>query len=610
MISKKSFNADGITTRFLSDFIIRNEQYARPYVFIYDNTLPADGTGDVLQDGTTDQANWRYPDNIWKRGATTPKSEDLVPVDKWQVVDNSVLFFSAPLLASIVYLEVATTQTEFGDTLVAPSLSAALEAEANAAASANNAATSEANALSYKNSANTSANNAAISEANALSYKNSAASSSNSAYTYSINSQTSSNNAAASEANAAASEAHVVSISNGLDGSIGRLTSPLLDLPLKNSLSMKAGVGAVTFSRSTTGTYIDRYGVLKTAAIDEPRFERDGLLIEGSSTNIALYSEDETQWSAYRTTTSRDATVVNPYGVLDSIKVTGNGATGEHFIEKLASITSSTDTYTSSIFVKPVENDIIAFRIYFTGGTNTSSSTSITFSTLTATGTGTVTPLANGWYRVSVTGTDNASGNTLVRWRCYVDNGSDTSTSTASIYLLGGQIEKLPFASSYIPTTTAAVTRGKDSNMANYTSNMPSWSDTFTIHFEYDAIDFNNGVNNIAFCTGTVVNFINFSAIGTAVFSVQGRSCGASEAAVQNGSKITATSDGTTASIYVDGVLKSSIDIGTTVGTTTGIYIGSDAKSLQQVNTNIKNFKIFDVCLTPTEVSLLAGGAI
>ena len=150
MISKKSFNADGINIRFLSDFIIRNEQYARPYVFIYDNALPADGTGDVLQDGTTDKSNWDYPNNLWKRGTITPKSEDLVPVDKWQVVDNSILFFYAPPLTSTVYLEVATTQTEFGDTLIAPSLSVALEAEANALNSANNAATS---AIDAKNSA-------------------------------------------------------------------------------------------------------------------------------------------------------------------------------------------------------------------------------------------------------------------------------------------------------------------------------------------------------------------------------------------------------------------------------------------------------------------------
>ena len=57
---------------------------------------------------------------------------------------------------------------------------------------------------------------------------------------------------------------------------IGNLNSPLLDMPLKNSLAMKAGVGSATFTRASTATYVDRYGVLKTASIDEPRFEKEG----------------------------------------------------------------------------------------------------------------------------------------------------------------------------------------------------------------------------------------------------------------------------------------------------------------------------------------------
>ena len=61
MISRKLFRADGSTGRFLSDFIIRSVQFARPYVYVFNNTLPADGTGDVLQDVG---AAWSYPDNL------------------------------------------------------------------------------------------------------------------------------------------------------------------------------------------------------------------------------------------------------------------------------------------------------------------------------------------------------------------------------------------------------------------------------------------------------------------------------------------------------------------------------------------------------------------
>jgi len=225
MISKKSYIADGNTNRFLSDFIIRSSQFARPYIYIYDNTLPSDGTGDILVDGSINQADWSYPDNIWKRGANAPASFDLVTVDKWQVVDNSILFYTNPVMGSTIWVEVATTADEFGETLAQPSVEkaeeAALQAQNSAAsasasattssagassasASAANAATSEANAL-------VSENNAKTSELNALVSENNAATSETNASVSETNASTSESNAATSEANVAVMEETVVS---------------------------------------------------------------------------------------------------------------------------------------------------------------------------------------------------------------------------------------------------------------------------------------------------------------------------------------------------------------------------------------------------------------
>ena len=144
MISKKVFSADGVISRFLSDFIIRSEQFARPYVYIYDNTLAVDGSEDKLVDGSIDQADWSWPDNIWKRGANNPQSNDTVTEDKWQIVDNSVLYYLPPIATSTVWIEVATTSEEFGDTLTAASVEKAEEAALAAAGSADDAAISAA----------------------------------------------------------------------------------------------------------------------------------------------------------------------------------------------------------------------------------------------------------------------------------------------------------------------------------------------------------------------------------------------------------------------------------------------------------------------------------
>ncbi|HBB9240189.1 phage tail protein [Escherichia coli] len=56
------------------------------------------------------------------------------------------------------------------------------------------------------------------------------------------------------------------------------------------------GDKVVKFKRASKATYINKSGVLTEAAIDEPRFERDGLLIEGQRTNYMLNSQSPASW--------------------------------------------------------------------------------------------------------------------------------------------------------------------------------------------------------------------------------------------------------------------------------------------------------------------------
>ncbi|HGC2812191.1 TPA: tail fiber protein [Escherichia coli] len=56
------------------------------------------------------------------------------------------------------------------------------------------------------------------------------------------------------------------------------------------------GDKVVKFKRASKATYINKSGVLTEAAIDDPRFERDGLLIEGQRTNYMLNSESPASW--------------------------------------------------------------------------------------------------------------------------------------------------------------------------------------------------------------------------------------------------------------------------------------------------------------------------
>jgi hypothetical protein len=124
LISKKIFAPDGSNTRFLSDFIIRSEQFCRVYNYVYD-------VGGV--DGTVDGAT-----GLFVRVLDAPKAPDLITIDKWDLVDNSISFYTAPQAGTRVYIEVATTPEEFGTTLIEPSVvraeAAAVAAEASAVA--------------------------------------------------------------------------------------------------------------------------------------------------------------------------------------------------------------------------------------------------------------------------------------------------------------------------------------------------------------------------------------------------------------------------------------------------------------------------------------------
>ncbi|VTP67907.1 Uncharacterised protein [Leclercia adecarboxylata] len=150
---------------------------------------------------------------------------------------------------------------------------------AAAAASEKNAKTSETNANSSKTAAASSASAAKTSETNAKT-------SETNAKTSETNAKTSENNASASASSAAASLAAAQKLT-----SVPYEESPFPDVwaPLNDDLRLLAGFApydrltisgqvlelptkSLTFSRATMATYIDKSGVLRTAAINEPAF--------------------------------------------------------------------------------------------------------------------------------------------------------------------------------------------------------------------------------------------------------------------------------------------------------------------------------------------------
>lgn len=232
-----------------------------------------------------------------------------------------------------------------------------------------------------------------------------------------------------------------------------------------------------SFTRSTTAFQVDTTGLLVSKAINT---KRDGhftsiggtrsLLLEDVSTNLILQSEVlQTSWTASNTTISVNATTA-PDGATTAEKIVETTFNGNHAV--VQSTTNGVATYTASCFFKAAERSRVVLGMSDnTGGgaqIGLDLATGITFATGVGAGSWTaisskVIALASGWYRLSVTATRGAGTVTILQ--IFLDNGTTISYAgdiTKGLYAWGGQIEAKPFASSYIPTTTVAVTRGAD----------------------------------------------------------------------------------------------------------------------------------------------------
>ncbi|HCP9628428.1 TPA: prophage tail fiber N-terminal domain-containing protein [Escherichia coli] len=237
------------------------------------------------------------------------------------------------------------TNAKASETAAKNSQNAAAESESAAAGSASAAAASATASANSQTAAKTSETNAKASETAAKSSQDAAAESESAAAgsasaaaasaTASANSQkaakTSETNAKASEtaaANSAQASAASQTAAKASEDAAREYASqaaepykqvlqPLPDvwIPFNDSLDMITGFSpsykkivigddeitmpgdkVVKFKRASKATYINKSGVLTEAAIDEPRFERDGLLIEGQRTNYMLNSESPASW--------------------------------------------------------------------------------------------------------------------------------------------------------------------------------------------------------------------------------------------------------------------------------------------------------------------------
>ena len=268
---------------------------------------------------------------------------------------------------------------------------------------------------------------------------------------------------------------------------------PSLDLRFaenKNLVDATTGQNLVTFTRASSGTYVGSDGLVKTAAVNEARFDHNpttgeslGLLVEEARTNNVLQSEDfATTWTASNLTVTTNS-VVAPDGTTtaDTIAPPTDGLTVTRFLRQNPILTTQ-QAYTLSVFAKVGTATTNGITLYVSDSTATNifRANFNLFTLITSVGnTGwaapiaTIVPYPNGWYRCILTGV-TSTVHVSLRAQIYLSAFGTVPDTYGSIHVWGAQLEAGSFPTSYIPTTTAAATRSAD--VASITgANFSSW---------------------------------------------------------------------------------------------------------------------------------------
>ena len=385
-------------------------------------------------------------------------------------------------------------------------------------------------------------------------------------------------------------------------------------------------------------------GILTSFANNVPRITDLGILIEGAGQNRLLQSQNttSTSWTkgAIISNSSMMNTSIAPDLTMTADKIVANtesGASVEHYIRQTVTGWTAGANLTFSTFVKGAEKTSIRLRLLdsvapgngffasfdtsngsFAGGSGVSGTTSA-ISTIT------MKSLPNNWWRVSVTGVISSTATSAIADIFIMQGNTSSSTlyvgdSTSGVYIWGPQIENFSFVSSYVPTTTAAVARSKESfyfnnvdvlgsgdwtiqtSATNITSNLFGSSATlFSIN---DGSGNSNAINLLIASGNSTANFQEINN-GTSIFNAS-----TSTVVIANNKTQVAVTKNSTA-IRASATANAAKSIGTWTTPTYSTnnlligYLGIPTNGASFLNGYLKNFVVYPAGVTDTRLVTL-----
>ena len=239
------------------------------------------------------------------------------------------------------------------------------------------------------------------------------------------------------------------------------------------------GVGDFDFTRGSVATRINAQGLIENVASGQSRLDYPLIggvqkgcphhILEPARTNVVTYSEDfgNASWIKQSGIVSDNQTI-SPNGELNADKLIDGATNG---ILRKQGISLLASDYTFSVFAKKDDRDYLLLITSFGEGTFDLLNGVVVSSTLSSIGN--IEEYKNGWYKCSLTFTATASS---PFFRISTGGSQSVIIGVSGIYIWGAMLEQGSFISSYIPTTSTAVTRSAET--ANGAGNSTTFSDS------------------------------------------------------------------------------------------------------------------------------------
>jgi hypothetical protein len=361
----------------------------------------------------------------------------------------------------------------------------------------------------------------------------------------------------------------------------------------------------ITFTRASNATFINSSGLVALAASDAPRFDYDpitlaarGLLIEEQRTNLLTYSEDFSNWSvggAGTTVTANSAVAPDGASTADEIIVTAGSSSS-----RFASATTTNAVHTLSFWIRSGTSASCSFGVYTTAFVTATGSIVYGSGAIAGTTLMTVTGLTSSWTKITLTTSAAVpAGSTSV----FFYPGGTPNAAGNSIYIWGAQLEAGAFATSYIPTVAAQVTRAAD-NASMTGTNFSSWYNQTEGTL---AVDFRTGwpvttgprIAELSAGTGARVVDLYFSGGGFTVYNGT-MATGGTAGLVANTNYKVAAAYKTASYAYVRDGGTVFTDSSALVNTANTLYIGRFNDGSNSLNGHIRSIRYYNTRLPNT----------